>query len=148
MTEHKTRTPESIQELKESWLKDPYLWDIEDTPGFEAHREELLAWRKENEAERQKNLEERDEKRIEKVMLATGLGRADRETLLALRAFDEIEWDVWQQHVEGAQTHLMLAQVRATLLQAAQLKRIADALERMQDGDTLVNLSRKLGGEQ
>ena len=34
----KTRT--EIEDLKRGWLKDP-CWDIEETEGFEAHREEL-----------------------------------------------------------------------------------------------------------
>ncbi len=37
------RTPEDIQALKDNWYKDP-IFDIEDTEGFEAHREELLRY--------------------------------------------------------------------------------------------------------
>lgn len=36
-------SPEEIQELKDNWRRDP-CWDIEDTEGFEEHREELLAY--------------------------------------------------------------------------------------------------------
>lgn len=43
------RTRDEIQQLKESWRRDP-SWDLEDTEGFEAHREELLAYRLEFEA--------------------------------------------------------------------------------------------------
>lgn len=39
-------TQQDIQSLKDNWRSDP-TWDIEDTEGFEAHREELLAYRKE-----------------------------------------------------------------------------------------------------
>jgi hypothetical protein len=35
-----------IQVLKSTWAEDPH-WDIEDTEGFEAHREELLAFHEE-----------------------------------------------------------------------------------------------------
>ncbi len=38
------RTPAEIAELKQHWLQDP-CWDIEDTEGFEAHRDELLNFR-------------------------------------------------------------------------------------------------------
>lgn len=34
------RTPQEIQKLKQDWANDP-CWDLEDTEGFEAHREEL-----------------------------------------------------------------------------------------------------------
>jgi hypothetical protein len=38
------RTPEEIEALKRNWLSDP-CWDIEHTDGFEAHQEELAAFR-------------------------------------------------------------------------------------------------------
>lgn len=44
------KTLQEIQELKRNWLSDP-IWDLEETEGFEAHREELLAFRKAKEAE-------------------------------------------------------------------------------------------------
>jgi hypothetical protein len=43
------KTPEEIAELKRQWIHDG-CWDIEDTEGFEAHRDELVAWRTEHEA--------------------------------------------------------------------------------------------------
>lgn len=46
MTE-KTRS--EIEALKANWLSDP-CWDIETTEGFEAHHDELLAFRKQTEA--------------------------------------------------------------------------------------------------
>jgi hypothetical protein len=42
-------TRKQIEELKAQWVADD-CWDIEDTEGFEAHRDELLAFRKEMEA--------------------------------------------------------------------------------------------------
>jgi hypothetical protein len=37
-------TPDVIEALKQNWLQDP-SWDIESTPGFEAHEKELLNFR-------------------------------------------------------------------------------------------------------
>jgi len=130
-----TRTPEEIEKLKKDWLADP-IWDIEDSEGFEAHRGELLAFHKEQDAKWEAKKEELDNARIEKVMLATGIGKADRELLLSLETFQEIEWDLYKSEPHG--DAVAIAAVRATLLQAAQLKRIADALESMADGATQV----------
>jgi hypothetical protein len=44
-----TKTREEIEALKQDWHADP-CWDIEETEGFEAHREELEAYRLECEA--------------------------------------------------------------------------------------------------
>jgi hypothetical protein len=35
-----TKTREEIEQLKKSWAADP-IWDIEDSEGFEEHRDEL-----------------------------------------------------------------------------------------------------------
>lgn len=40
---------EDIEALKRNWKSDP-IWDIEDTEGFEDHREELLQFSKEMQA--------------------------------------------------------------------------------------------------
>lgn len=57
------RTPEEVAELKAAWLADPY-WVLEDTPGFEAHRAELRAYRLEThekqEQEKQAKLRQLD----------------------------------------------------------------------------------------
>ena len=54
-----------VQKLKNSWRADP-CWDIEDTEGFEDHREELLAYSQEChdkwEAEAQQELQEKANK--------------------------------------------------------------------------------------
>lgn len=42
------KTSEEIEQLKASWLGDP-CWDIEDTEGFEDHREELVQFCEEQE---------------------------------------------------------------------------------------------------
>lgn len=44
-----TKTQKEIEALKANWRHDP-IWDIEDTEGFEAHYEELKAYRLEKEA--------------------------------------------------------------------------------------------------
>ena len=51
------RSEEELDDLKVDWLDDP-CWDIEETPGFEVWHDDLLAWRKEIEA--QHALDERD----------------------------------------------------------------------------------------
>jgi hypothetical protein len=39
-----TKSPAEVEELKRQWLADP-CWDIEGTPGFEAHAAELIEWK-------------------------------------------------------------------------------------------------------
>lgn len=38
------KTRKEIEALKTNWLRDP-CWDVEGTEGFEAHHDELLAFR-------------------------------------------------------------------------------------------------------
>jgi hypothetical protein len=52
------RTREEIEKLKRDWLADG-VWDIEDTEGFQAHREELLAFSRETEARCLREAQER-----------------------------------------------------------------------------------------
>lgn len=54
---------DDLTALKKSWLDDP-CWDIENSEGFEAHKAELLAWRKNHEAryELQQNILESENK--------------------------------------------------------------------------------------
>lgn len=63
-------TREEVEKLKREWLQDA-VWDIEDTEGFEEHKEELLAFRLETEAEWE-SLEE--EKRLNSIEQARKLG--------------------------------------------------------------------------
>ena len=44
------KSKQEIQELKRGWKNDP-CWDIEETEGFEDHREELFHYRLEKERE-------------------------------------------------------------------------------------------------
>lgn len=56
------RTPQEIEDLKADWKRDP-IWDIEEAEGFEAHREELLAYRLECEEGWKRQYRERLERR-------------------------------------------------------------------------------------
>lgn len=57
--ESATKTPAEIADLKAQWEADGG-WDIEDTPGFEAHHDELKVYRLEVQTERHiRRLEER-----------------------------------------------------------------------------------------
>lgn len=56
-----TRSREDIELLKKAWLKDP-CWDIENTEGYEAHRNELAEFHKktiDESEEKQKLIEEK-----------------------------------------------------------------------------------------
>ena len=59
------RTAEEIEALKTNWRDDP-IWDIEDTEGFELHRDELVAYRLEWEVhwklQRERRLASKDNK--------------------------------------------------------------------------------------
>ncbi len=150
-----TRTPEEIQKLKDSWAYDP-CWDIEDSEGFEAHYEELKAWRLDTEKKHELAAQARQELRREKVMNATGIGKADPDILDALATWGEIERAVESQdrYIGDFATReaivmaeLAGAQIRATLLLAAQVKRLADTLESMDDGESLIRSAKIWGGE-
>lgn len=65
------RTREEIEALKDDWLADG-CWDIEDSIGFEEHREELLAFRKKIEKKREEAMEA-EEKRLDEEAEALGL---------------------------------------------------------------------------
>jgi hypothetical protein len=58
MTTATLRSPKEIEDLKRQWRSDP-IWDIEDSEGFEAHREELAAYRAQCEAEWSQAVKER-----------------------------------------------------------------------------------------
>jgi len=138
-----TKTREEIEALKASWRKDP-LWDIESTQGFEDHKEELLAYRKQVEAEVEQKVRESADRRVELMKKETGI--TDQAAALYLHTFAEIEIDLHlDEQIGNASTHGELAAleiaragVRATLLLAAQMKRIADVLEENNGSDGLL----------
>jgi hypothetical protein len=135
------KTQDEIEQLKKSWKKDPN-WDIEDTVGFEEHREELLAYRKELEIEYQRNEEERIARRARVVEIDTGVALSGAAQ--AIETFAEIENEVERaiNKTESSTDYLLAAQVRATLLLAAQVQRMAQALEAGNDNDQVDFMTR------
>jgi len=132
------KTREEIEKLKANWKSDP-CFQIAFVPGFEEHLEELLAFEDEMETKWASARElDRQETREQ-------TGVVQETVLSALYTFMQIEQQVQNQDryitelptADHVKVELMQAQIRATLLQAAQLKRIADVLEKMDDGDTL-----------
>lgn len=53
-----TRTLGEIEDLKAQWESDPH-WDIEDTDGFEDHREELQTFHQQKKLEWQEQAKQR-----------------------------------------------------------------------------------------
>lgn len=138
------KTREEVDALKKGWKHDP-CWDIEDTEGFDEYVEELLNFRRQTEAEQKAKWEERENARATLVREQTGV--IDADIVSALSTWNEIERMVssreryigeFESREAIVMAELQMAQTRAVLLQAAQLKRIADALENIDDGNNLV----------
>lgn len=55
-----------VENLKQNWCEDP-CWDIEDTEGFEAYRDELIAFRDEMTAKWDAEREARNAKERQRV---------------------------------------------------------------------------------
>lgn len=68
------KTREQIDALKKNWRYDP-CWDIEDTEGFEEHKEELLAYRLEVEGQWQEAEDKRINERAERLKCSVELVR-------------------------------------------------------------------------
>lgn len=129
------KTNEQIEALKINWSKDP-CWDIEDTEGFEDHHGELLAWRLD--LEEKYRLADNARAELRRKMIKKVTGTSDDEIADSLFTFSEIESLVARQDMyigdsntkgEIVKLELMQSQIRATLLLATQLKRVADAFE-------------------
>lgn len=144
------KTQNEIDALKKSWMKDP-CWDIYSTEGFEEHSEELKMFQEEQERKWKNEAQERDDARASLVREQTGV--VDADIVSALSTWNEIERMISSQDKylgefafnTTVMADLQRAQIRAILLQAAQLKRIADALEKIDSGDDLVTTARILG---
>jgi hypothetical protein len=127
-----SRTPNEISELMNSWAKDP-CWDIETTEGFEEHQEELLAFRKDQEAKWEAARQEKLDKRMgwignrNFVSLAESI-RTPEEIEAVLSSLDRQMGDCGSA-VAYANFQITRAQVRASLLIAIQINRVAEALE-------------------
>lgn len=104
-----------IEDLKKNWLNDP-IWDIEKTKGFEDHAEELLAFRKEQEAKWEAEREEMEKQTFEY--------RA--KEINATLKMDPVDAAL---NPDLAKALIMKQQVKATLLLAEQAQRVADILE-------------------
>ena len=147
------KTTKEIQALKDDWIKNP-IYDIENVEGFSDHVEELLDFKQQIEAELEAKRIERKDARATLVREQTGVSDAD--IVSALSTWNEIERMVSSQDIYigefGTQAivmaELQMTQIRAMLLQAAQLKRIADALENMDDGNSLVTTAAIWGSKQ
>lgn len=132
-----SRPDDEIERLKISWMKDP-CWDIEDTDGFEYHYEELKLWREQRSREIEKEVSAKLEKRFQFVSGITGIGKDEKDLLMSLCTWSEIEFQVHRAETSlSPMPELAAAQVRATLLQAAQIKRLADAFEKVSNGGVL-----------
>jgi hypothetical protein len=140
-------TQEEIEKLKKGWLKDP-CFDIEETEGFEEHVEELLNFRRQTEADWEAKKEERKNSRANFVREQTGV--VDADIVSALSTWNEIENSAERlaKLETSFEVDATILLVRATLLQAAQLKRIADALENIDDGNSLVTTAAIWGSGQ
>lgn len=141
------KTAQEIQALKDNWVKDP-CWDIETEEGFEEYAEELLAFRLQKEAEWQSETEEAIARRARVVTVETGITHSSIQQ--NIHTFGEIEKQLKrnQNGFTSKVEEIAIQQVRATLLLAAQVARIADVLEDMDRG-TSFNISMKpFGSEQ
>lgn len=128
------KTTQEIQALKENWKKDP-CWDIENTEGFQEHREELIEYRMQMQAEWITQEEERIEHRARVIEIETGViasGPAQN-----IKTYAEIEKEVQQGNKDGDKIYILTAQVHATLLLAAQTQRIADLIQAQMEDEII-----------
>ena len=131
------RTNEDIEALKKSWMADP-CWDIETTEGFEFHKDALYTFRERQENEWSAEQAEREESHFSLIREQTGV--TDFDVAVALSTWAQIENSLERlaKLETSFEVDATINLTRATLLQAAQLKRIADALEDIAGGDALV----------
>jgi hypothetical protein len=128
------KTEKEIEDLKANWIKDP-CWDIEDTEGFEEHKEELLAYRLQIEADIQAEAIERTERRRRVVAMATAINNPKITDVIY--TYGEIEHEInllthqigdGGSAVEYANFIVARENVRATLLLAAHFQLVADLI--------------------
>lgn len=112
------KTNDELTILKNSWLKDP-VWDIETTEGFEEHKDELLAFRKEKENKWEAEAEAR------RVASFGYKKQVIEDEIDSLDAFiRDLPADAFYY-----QMRIATEQVMATVLLAEQVERVADILE-------------------
>lgn len=143
--QNQTPTPEEIEALKKNWMADP-CWDIEDTEGFEAYKEDLLAFRKDQEKKWQEQWLAALEERREKVAAWTNIN--DIDMAQAIHTQQEIEVMINQGVEKENSLIIQAAHARATFLLATQIQRIAEAIEFIateDSGGALINSSKIWG---
>jgi hypothetical protein len=132
------KTQEELQNLKEDWLKDP-CWDIENSEGFEDHKNELLAFREQAQADWEERAQQKLAARVEKIEKETGI--RDPLNAMYLSTFIDIEQRLSRMANDTGEAFavadIAIEQVRATLLMTAQIKRVADVLEEITKGGSL-----------
>lgn len=139
------KTREEIEHLKENWVRD-VCWDIEATEGFEEHVDELKAFSEQKKKEWNERARVSLKNRRKLVREETGID--DLPLAQWLLTFREIELNLKLQERSdsiAARDPFAAAQVRATLLLAAQVKRIADLLENIDGRDGLAESVRIWG---
>jgi hypothetical protein len=134
-----TKTVEEIDALKLNWIKDP-CWDIEETEGFEEHKDELLTFRQKIEKEAHARVHRMNEEKKEWIGDHDPLDLIKSITLpfeieSTLAALDHQVGDCGSA-VAYANFEISRAQVRTNLLIAIQLKRIAQILEDKHEEDS------------
>lgn len=87
------KTKEEILKLELNWLCDP-CWDIEDTEGFEEHRDELKKFRLEREVEWKQRKIKREEE-IDKKADELGIRGVYRLVLAITEKIDEFEEKIY-----------------------------------------------------
>lgn len=109
------KTEEEVRELKANWQADP-IWDIEDTEGFEDHKDELLAFRQKCEDAWKKAAKYRNERstkyQVDAAVDAVNYGDSE----------DAAHYEQAMLNYQGAIAHGILALV-------AELRRLNDNLE-------------------
>lgn len=80
-------TREDVEALKASWVTDA-CWDIEDTEGFEAYREELIAFSQQMQAQWKAEQQRKREQKAEELGVPGNLALADYVTRLEQRIAD------------------------------------------------------------
>jgi|GEM_PF-1661917 len=92
------KTQEELYRLKQDWLSDP-CWDIEDTDGFEEHREELEAFHKEQSQKWEKIASDKHDANLKVVAEEFGFelpkhNKAATSILRLLKTVERLESDL------------------------------------------------------
>lgn len=118
------KTREDVEALKDNWLKDP-MWDLADTPGFEEYHSELDKFQDEQEAKWKAAREEKEKQSFE---------------YRAKAILTKLETNPVDAALNPDLHTLLIAkqQVKATLLLAEQVQKVAEILEGMAGYDQYI----------